>query len=42
MTSPTTTTKTQSPSEIDDQRGLLILISLVVLISVVGVILIGG
>jgi hypothetical protein len=41
MTSPTTT-QTQSPSEIDDQRGLLILISLVVLISVVGVILIGG
>jgi hypothetical protein len=38
MTTPTNTT---TPSEMESQRGLLILISLVVLISVVGVILIG-
>jgi hypothetical protein len=39
MTTPTTT---QAPSEIESQRGLLILISLVVLMGVVGVILLGG
>jgi len=39
MTTPTTIT---TPSEIDSQRGLLILISIVVFMSTVGVILIGG
>jgi hypothetical protein len=39
MTTPTTT---ETPSEMESQRGLLILMSIVVLFSVVGVILIGG